>query len=47
MLGLLAHGEGVVKLSSSVGFLAWSLGLLHTVWLFFWLGLRVYFPPSG
>ena len=26
VLGLLAHGEGVVKLSSSVGFLAWSLG---------------------
>ena len=40
VLGLLAHGEGVVQLSSSVSSLARSLSLPPTVWLFFWLGLR-------
>ena len=46
VLGLLAHGEGVVQLSSSVSSLARSLSLPPTVWLFLAWSTG-YFPPFG
>ena len=46
VLGLLAHGEGVVQLSSSVSSLARSLSLPPTVWLFLAWSAG-YFPPFG
>ena len=46
VLGLLAHGEGVVQLSSSVSSLARSLSLPPTVWLFLAWSAG-YFLPFG